>query len=437
MSDPIGRWLLVELLLLLATFFYSLLGTAFEEASENKLRNAADEGDKRAARALPLVEEPKRFIAAMRVGAVCFGFFAVYNDMTRTLFARLSGDGAWAPALMLLLWLCAALVALAVGLLAPRRRALHEPEKLVTRLYGPARFLELLCKPALAVSWGLSTALVRLLGLKPADENEEVGEDEILQMVDAGEESGAIERSEKELIENVFAFNNTAAEDIMVHRTDMVVVWEDDTDEEIIRTINESGLSRFPVCGEDVDDVTGILSTRDFLLNRESEAPRAMKDLLRAPHFVPESVKTDVLFRDMQTQKVHMAIVVDEYGGTSGLVTMEDLLEQLVGEIYDEFDVEEEQELIKLSDDTWRIAGYVAMEDVAEALDLTLSEEDEDEYETLGGLVFGQLSVIPEDGAHPEVEALGLHIRVDEIKDRRVEWATVKKLPPPVSDEEE
>jgi len=431
LSDPIGRWLIVEIALVLAAFYHSLFSTAFAEASESKLRAAAEEGDKRAARALPLVEEPKRFVAAMQAGTVCFGFFAVYNGMTRTLFARIAGESAWAPVISVLLWLCAALLALALCLQAPQRCAMRRPEKLVCRYYGAARFLEALCRPALAASWTVATGVVRLLGVKPADENEAVGEEEILQLVDAGEESGAIEKSEKELIENVFAFNNTSAEDIMVHRTDMVVIWEDDTDEQITRTIEESGLSRFPVCGEDVDDVVGILSTRDFLLNLKAEPRKPLKELLRAPHFVPESVKIDVLFRDMQTQKVHMSIVVDEYGGTSGLVTMEDLLEQLVGEIYDEFDAEEEQEIIKLSDDTWRIAGSALMEDVAEALGLTLTEEQEDEYETLGGLIFGQLSVIPEDGTHPEVDALGLHIRVEEIRDRRVEWALVQKLPQP------
>lgn len=185
-----------------------------------------------------------------------------------------------------------------------------------------------------------------------------------------------------------------------------------------------------------MDDIIGILSTRDYLLNAQKAQPQPIKALLRSVYFVPESVKADVLFRDMQQKKVHMAIVVDEYGGTSGLVTMEDLLEQLVGEIYDEFDSEEEQEISKLGDELWRIAGSASLEDVAEALELPLSEEDSDEYETLGGLVFGQLSVIPQDGAQPEVEALGMHIQVQEIKNHRVEWTLVRKLPQPEPEEE-
>lgn len=185
-----------------------------------------------------------------------------------------------------------------------------------------------------------------------------------------------------------------------------------------------------------MDDIIGILNTRDYLLNAQKDAPAALRELLRPVYFVPESVKADVLFRDMQQKKVHMAIVVDEYGGTSGLVTMEDLLEQLVGEIYDEFDSEEEQEISRQGENLWRIAGYASLEDVAEALELPLTEEDSDEYETLGGLVFSQLSVIPRDGEQPEVEALGMHIQVQEIRSHRVEWTLVRKLPQPEPVEE-
>ena len=177
---------------------------------------------------------------------------------------------------------------------------------------------------------------------------EEVSEDEIMAMVEEGEESGAIERNEKELIENVFEFNNTTAEDVMIHRTDMVTLSLDDDEETILSAIRESGLSRFPVYQGNVDDIVGILSTRQYLLNFHVERPQELRALLRPAYFVPETVRADVLFRDMQSKKIHMAVVVDEYGGTSGLVTLEDLLEELVGNIYDEFDPQAEQEIIQL-----------------------------------------------------------------------------------------
>ncbi|MBO3279120.1 hemolysin family protein [Intestinimonas butyriciproducens] len=243
--------------------------------------------------------------------------------------------------------------------------------------------------------------------------------------MDLSEEKGSIEADEKEMIENVFDFNDTVAEDVMVHRTDMVMLWTGDTDEEIVQTIEDSGLSRFPVYEEDADDIVGILSTRDYLLNARRASPKPLKELLRAAYFIPESVRADVLFRDMQSKKVHMAIVVDEYGGTSGLVTMEDLLEEIVGNIYDEFDPQEDQEIIQLEPNLWRISGSAELEDVAEALEMEFPEDEESD--TLGGLVFDQLSVIPEDGSKVEVDTHGLHIKVESIVDRRVDWALVSK----------
>ncbi len=266
---------------------------------------------------------------------------------------------------------------------------------------------------------------------------DQVSEDNIMAMVEEGEESGTIQSNEKEFIENVFQFDNTTARDVMVHRTDMVTLPADAEEGEIIEAIRQSGLSRFPVYGEDADDIVGILSTRDYLLNFHQPVPRPLKELLRPAYFVPETVAADVLFRDMQGKKTHMALVVDEYGGTSGLVTLEDLLEELVGNIYDEFDPQEEQEIIRLDEKRWRVSGSADLEELAKAMDFELPEDEEMDYDTLGGLVFSQLSVIPEDGSRPVVEALGLHIQVEELCDRRVEWALVEKLSPEPEPEKE
>ncbi len=258
----------------------------------------------------------------------------------------------------------------------------------------------------------------------------QVSEDNIMAMVEEGEESGAIQSNEKEFIENVLEFDNNTAKDVMIHRTDMVTLSADAGEGEILDAIRQSGLSRFPVYGEDADDILGVLSTRDYLLNFHQPEPLPLKQLLRPAYFVPETVSADVLFRDMQGKKTHLALVVDEYGGTSGLVTLEDLLEELVGNIYDEFDPQEEQEIIKLDDGRWRVSGSADLEELAEAMDFELPEDEERDYDTLGGLVFSQLSVIPEDGSRPLVEALGLRIQVEELCERRVEWALVERLEP-------
>ncbi len=253
-------------------------------------------------------------------------------------------------------------------------------------------------------------------------------EEDIRQLVDIGEEQGSIEKEEKELIENVFEFNNSTAADVMIHRTDVVMLWVDDPDEEILETVRSSGLTRFPVYEEDTDDIIGLLNTRDYLLNARSSEPKPLRELLREVYFVPETVRTDVLFRDMQSRKIHFAVVVDEYGGTSGILTMEDLIEELVGNIYDEFDPQDEQEIVPLDGEHWRIAGSAPLEEVAEALDIEFPEDEE--AETLGGLVFARLDVIPADGTHPTVDAHGLRIQVEELSDRRVEWARVTRLTP-------
>ncbi len=265
----------------------------------------------------------------------------------------------------------------------------------------------------------------------------DVSEDNIMAMVEEGEESGAIQSNEKELIENVFEFDNMTAWDVMVHRRDMVSLAVDADEDTVVKAIHQSGLSRFPVYQDDVDDILGVLSTRDYLLNFRLPQPKPMRDLLRPGYFVPETVPADRLFRDMQSKKIHMALVVDEYGGTSGLVTLEDLLEELVGKIYDEFDPQEEQDIIRLEDGRWRVSGSADLEELAATVGIDLPQEDDRDYDTLGGLVFSQLPVIPEDGSRPVVEALGLRIRVEELCDRRVEWALVEKIASPGGSEKE
>ena len=440
MSDPVGRWLLLELVFIVLGVFCALASSAIRECSESKLIRAAEDGDKKAEKMLPVVQEPDDFCAAMRVGAISFSFFALMNPLTAQFVKWVEGMISDTYAVQQfaggVLWVVLLLLAVALFDIATERYAWHRADKAARDLFPLVNLLAKLLWPVTWLLIKLAELMLRMFGVNPKAQIEEVSEDEILLMVGEGEETGAIGQDEKELIENIFEFDDMTAEDVMVHRTDMEMIWLDDSDEEIVNTIRESGLSRFPVCGEDVDDIVGILNTRQYLLNAREAQPKPLKELLRPVFFVPESVKADVLFRDMQQQKVHMAIVVDEYGGTSGLVTMEDLLEQLVGEIYDEFDREEEQEITDLGDDRWRIAGVATLEDIAEALELDIPEEEEEEYETLGGLVFGQLAVIPEDGTKPRVTALGMDIQVEEIAEHRVEWAVVTKLPQPEDSDE-
>ena len=448
-SEPLWPQLLLQVILIALNAFFASAEIALISQNENVLRRQAEEGDKKAEKMLSIVRTPTRLLSTIQIGITLAGFlgsaFAADNFASRITYWLIEERGVTAlpesainTLAVVVITIILSFFTLVFGELVPKRVAMQKEDKVARMACGPLSVLATVMRPIIWLLTVCTNGILRLMRIDPNADEDEVSEDEIRMMVDIGEETGAIEASEKELIENIFEFNNNTAEDVMCHRTDMVLIWEEDTNEEILNTIERSGLSRFPVCREDADDVIGILSTRDYLLNTQRKQPKPLRELLWQPYFVPESVRTDVLFRNMQSKKVHMAIVVDEYGGTSGLVTMEDLLEEIVGNIYDEFDPQDEQEITRLEENLWRVAGGVDLEDLAEELDFDLPEDEEElDYDTLGGLVFAQLSVIPEDGSQVEVDALGLHIQVEELSDRRVEWALVSKLPPEETKEDD
>ena len=435
-ADPWGGPLLLQLVLILINGFFAATEVAVLSLNDAKLRHDADEGDHVAAQLLRLSETPNKFLSTIQVCITLAGFlgsaFAADQFASRLAGAFLAAGATVDPAVLnslcvVLITLVLSYFTLVLGELVPKRIAMQNPEKYARKVYRVLQVCSTLFKPVVWLLSASTNGILRLIGIDPNAEPEEVTEEEIRMMVDMGGESGAIEENEKEMIENIFEFNNHSAEDVMTHRTDVSSIWVGESSEEILKTIRETGLSRFPVYDEDMDDIIGTLSTREFLLNQQAETPAPLRELIRPAYFVPETVQADALFRDMQMKKIHMAIVVDEYGGMSGIVTMEDLLEEIVGNIYDETDREAVAEIVPLTEDTWRISGSAPLEDVAEALDISLPLEEE--YDTLGGLIFSQFTTIPQDGATPEVDAFGLHIQVEKIEDHRVESALVTKLP--------
>ena len=430
--------LLVLMVLILVNAFFAAAEIAVISLSETKLKKQAEEGDKKAKKLLALTQAPDHFLSAIQIAITLAGFlssaFAAdsFSDpLVNWLVARgvtQIPEGTLNTLMVIVITIVLSYFSLVLGELVPKRIAMKMTEAVARMTVGAVCTVATVCRPIIWLLSKSTNGVLRLLHIDPKADEEEVSEDEIRMMVDLGEERGTIETAEKELIENIFEFNNSTAEDVMVHRTDMVMIWAGDTPEEILNTIRQSGLSRFPVYEEDADDIVGILSTRVYLLNTQQAHPKPLRELLYPAYFVPESVRTDVLFRDMQSKKVHLAIVVDEYGGTSGLVTMEDLLEEIVGNIYDEFDPQDEADLVQLDDNLWQVSGSCDLDQLARALDITFPEDQE--FDTLGGLVFAQLSVIPSDGEQLELDAYGLHIKVLNFTDRRVELAQVSKLPP-------
>lgn len=434
-SDPLLGSLLLQIILILINAFFASSELAVLSLNENKTRKQAEDGDKKAAMLLRMVEAPSSFLSTIQIGITLAGFlasaFAASNFAAR-LSALLRGwgltllsPGALYSVCVVLITLILSYFTLIFGELVPKRIAMKSPEK-VAKFAGPIILgLATVMKPVVALLAASTNLVLRLIGIDPKAENEQVTEEEIRMMVDIGEEKGVIEGSEAELIENVFEFNNITAADVMVHRTDMTALCIRDSAEEILAVIRESGFSRFPVYDEDADDIVGVLSTREFLLNAQSASPLPLGKLLRAPYLVPETIRADVLLREMQKKKAHMAVVLDEYGGTSGLITMEDLLEEIVGDIYDEFDEQEEQDIMPLEENLWRIQGGAPLDEINEALHVSLPEDEE--FDTLGGLIYSRLTTIPEDGATPCVDAFGLHIQVEKVEDRRVVSALVRK----------
>jgi putative hemolysin len=301
---------------------------------------------------------------------------------------------------------------------------MHKTEPVAFAVSGPILLIGKILNPVIVLLTASTNALLRVIGISPSGKMSDVTEEEIRMMVDIGEEKGSIAADEKQLITNVFEFNNKKAADVMTHRTDLCMLWIDDDLDAIRQEILENGFTRFPVYDEDADDILGVLHLRDYLTNLLSPEPAPLRGLLRPAYFVPENVSADMLFRDMQKDKIHLAVVVDEYGGTLGVVTMEDLVEEIVGNIYDEDD-EAPEAVPQIDDATWRVPGSAELEQLEEMFHVRLPQ---DEFDTLGGLVFSQLRAIPEDGTTPVIEAYGLRVQVEEILDHRVEKAIVTRL---------
>lgn len=447
MPDPLWGQLLLQLLLILINAFFAATEIAVISLNDKKIRKLSENGDKTAKKMLKMVESPDSFLSTIQIGITLAGFlgsaFAADNFASRISDWLVSDLGVTVlprdtvqTLSVILITIILSYFTLVLGELVPKRIAMKKPDEVARAACGIIRAVAFVMKP---VIWLLSVStngMLRLFHIDPDEDNEKVTEEEIRLMVDAGEEKGTIESNEKEMIENIFEFNNITAADVMTHRTEMTAFWIGDETDFIVQTINESGFSRFPVYDEDIDNIIGILSTRKFLLNLQSPEPLPLKDLLYEPYLVPENVRADVLFRDMQKNKIHLAVVLDEYGGTSGIVTMEDLIEEIVGNIYDESDVAEESDFIKLSDNLWRVAGSVELERIEKELDVNFEEED-DEYDTLSGLIFSKFTVIPGDGETPELDVPFLHVKVESIADHRVEWALISKLPDKIEDEED
>ncbi len=446
--DPLWGQLILQFILIFVNAIFACSEMAVVSLNEKKMEKLSEDGNKKASKLLKMLRNPDRFLSTIQISITLAGFLAsafaadnIASRLTVWLYKDVGFTSIGLPALdticVVLITIILSYFTLILGELVPKRIAMKNPEKVAMRLCSIVGFFAVIFRPAV---WFLSVStnlVLKMLRIDPKHTEEEVTEEEIRLMVESSEEDGNIQADEKEMIENIFEFNNTTAADIMVHRTEMTAIDVTESFENIIGLINETGFSRFPVYEEDVDNIIGVLSTRRFLLNYCEKSPKTLRELIFEPNFVPESVRADLLFRDMQEKKSHMAIILDEYGGTAGLVTMEDLIEQIVGNIYDETDEQfEDDDIEELAENLYRMDGSTALDIVEETLGIDFPPEDDD-FSTLSGLIFSRFTTIPADGETPELVIGRLHIKVEEITEHRVVSAVIELLPEEEKEDEE
>ncbi len=427
--------LILQVLLIFVNAVFAGTEIAVISLSPIQLKKEAEEGDKVSKKLLKMVENQSSFLSTIQISITLAGFLGAAfsaDVLSEHLVAWLQNIGCPGSQALLnslaviLITIIISFFTLIFGELVPKRIAQQKSEAWARKVAGLVSALGIVFRPMVRLLSFCTNLVLKIFRLKTDGNDEEVTEEDIRLMVDASGESGSIEEDEKEWIQNVFEFNDTPVDEIMTREADTLWIQEDATDEEVKSIIEESGFSRFPVYGVDHDDVKGILIAREFLLNLTSPDKKDLKSLIREPYLVPDSIHADKLFADMQANKVHLAIVIDEYGSSAGIITMEDLIEEIVGNIYDEFDSEEEAEILQLSSNKWSVSGDTLIDDLNEEtkIELPVSED----YDTVGGFVMSKLSTIPQDGKEFDIVSDHVKIHVLKVLERRIVRVIVEKL---------
>jgi putative hemolysin len=426
----------VIVLLVLINAFFAGSEIALISLNEAKLRFLAESGNIKAQLLERLRKNTSRFLATIQIGVTLAGFLAsaFASESFATLLVKTLVDAGFTldPEIiktvsMVLITFILSLFTLVFGELVPKRVALHHADVLALFVARPLHIFSTLLNPFVTFLSFCTNMVVRLFGIKSAESGQNVTEEDIRLMVDAGGDSGTIENEEQEMIHNIFEFNDRQVAELMTHRSDIVAIPSDITVYEVFRLAAEGHFSRYPVYHENLDNIIGIMHIKDLFSFYGKEDQFNLGSIMRPPYFIPFSKPADDLFREMKITKNHMAIVLDEYGGILGLVTMEDLIEDVMGRIYDEHD-EEELVIQNCDVDTYLINGIIPIEEVNDELDLALPD---DEYETIGGFVIGLLGRIPEDGEHLEVSYRNLSFTVDDVQDKRIKALKLRIIAPP------
>ena len=446
--DTIPQQILLQLILIFLNAFFAATEIAVISLNGAKLRKEAEEGNKKSARLLKMVEEPSGFLSTIQIGITLAGFlgsaFAADNFsgyLVNWVYDDLGYRGMSQETLntisVIVITIILSYVTLILGELVPKRIAMQKPYEIAKFTSGVVSAVATVMKPVI-IFLSLSTnAVLKLLRMKTETEEESVTEEELKMMIELGGKKGVLDKDESDWIKNVFEFDDITVEEVMTQRSDMVTVDLDDDEEKILEVIRDSKCSRIPVYDreKDEDDIVGILHAKDYLLAGDEEREKGIEPLMRQAYFVSENMKASELFKKMQLNNMHMAIVVDEYGSINGLVTMEDLLEEIVGSIYDETDIPEvEEDIVQLAENKWKLRGDCSIKKFEAVADYEI-ETDNNHYVTMGGLVIEIIDEIPEDGKEFDVEIQDLKIHVLSTENRRISEMIVEKTEKTIDNE--
>lgn len=421
---------------------FTFAETAVILINDNNLEKLAASGGKKASRLKKLLESPSRFMASLHAATLFTGLLGAafaalgFSGRLASLILKSGLDLSGKPVLYMsavLITSAVLLFTVVIGELIPKRLARKNPEKLALAM---SRFIVLtagLFTPFVCLCKLLSGGILRLMNISPDNGENTVTEEEILMMSDAGAENGTIDEDENRIIKNVFAFDDLTADQVCTHRTDVDVLWSNDPIEVWEETIHRTRHSVFPVCGENVDNVIGILDAKDYFRLENKNRENIMENAVHEPFFVHENMKADRLFQAMkQSGADHFAVVVDEYGGMSGIITITDLVEELVGDFADDESDLPSARLEKNPDDSWTVPGITSLSEVCEELDVVLPA---DKYDTFSGYVIAALGEIPANGTQVSLESDGLGIDVIKVEHHRIELCQVKKIPADLPEE--
>lgn len=415
--------IIVLIILIALNAFFASAEIAFISLNDAKVEKEAKDGNKKAKQIYKMIKEPSKFLATIQIGITLAGFLSsafasesFADDLAPILNNLIPiGLGVWNTISIVIITLILSYFTLVFGELVPKRVAMKNYEKIAYGTVGIIRGISVVTLPFVKFLTLSTNFVTKIFGVSAQDE-ETVTEEEIRMMVDVGEEKGVIEEEEKELINNVFEFNDKVVSEVMIHRTEIFAVDIKSNVSDILSEIDDFKYSRIPVYDENIDDIKGILYTKDLIKFLKKQKDGKVKNVMREAYFVSMNKPINDLFKDLQRNKKQIAIVVDEYGGTAGIITMEDILEELVGNIFDEYD-DVEVDYEKIDDNTFMINGNVSIYDAKKILK---TEIPEGEYDTLSGYLIEMLGRIPSDDEKPVIETPKVTYKIEEYEDKRI-----------------